>query len=494
MLKKPFSFFSQILTKSMLACIAIGSLPLSANTTRGLPSREEAWHDWAYSLSLQAATWGGPLVTMYALRHHNTFGPNAKAAPNTIWRMEGISTPELAKEAGYVTPNVNTIYGFGFLDLRQEPIILDVPDSNNLYYMVEVVDMWTNAFAYVGGKSTGYKGGKFAIVGPDWKGDLPSDIKRIDSPTPWVLIQPRVHVYRDGKLDNDGARNVLKNIKVMGLSAFQGKTPKETPKYDYLAPDPIDPDLPVSVMNYKDPLQFWEILSAAMNENPPPRDQIEALLPMFKPLGLEIGKQWSRSNVAPPILEAMKTAAEKIGNILDRVPIGTLFHGAFLPPPTIGNSQTDYFTRATVARVGLTANTPYEAIYWMYPADEDSNPLSGQNKYTMQFEREIPFYEPGFWSITMYDATNNYTVPNPIHRYMLGSDTPEIKKNNDGSFTLYIQNEYPGKDKESNWLPAPSGPFYLIARSYAPKPEVINLLSDPKSWPVPIVQQIKAND
>ena len=105
------------------------------------PIQEKVWKDWTYSLALQAATWGSPLVTMYALRYNDAVGPNAKASPNTIWRMENISTPELSEKAGYVSPNVNTIYGFGFMDLSQEPIILEAPDSNNRYYMIEIVDM-----------------------------------------------------------------------------------------------------------------------------------------------------------------------------------------------------------------------------------------------------------------------------------------------------------------------------------------------------------------
>jgi DNA sulfur modification protein DndE len=145
---------------------------------------------WTYSLAMAAANYGAPLVTMYALRDNDAVGAKAKAKPNTVWRMEDISTPELSKEAGYVTPNVNVIYGFGFLDLRQEPVIVKAPDSNGLYYMVEICDMWTNAFAYIGGKATGYKGGAFALVGPGWKGELPAGVTRIDSPTPWVLIQP----------------------------------------------------------------------------------------------------------------------------------------------------------------------------------------------------------------------------------------------------------------------------------------------------------------
>ncbi|MBS3903855.1 MAG: DUF1254 domain-containing protein [Simkania sp.] len=463
-------------------------VPLIAQET---PAQTKAVEEWTYSLALQAATWGAPLVTMYALRYNDAVGPNAKARPNTIWCMENISTPELSKEAGYVTPNVNVIYGFGFMDLRTEPIILEVPDSMGRYYMIEIVDMWTNAFSYIGGKATGYRGGKFALVGPGWKGEIPPSIQRIDCPTSWVLIQPRVHIYAKGVLDLLGAKKILNAIKPTGLASFTGKPPPISPHYNYLAPEPIHADLPVSVLKYKDPNQFWDLLMSAMNENPPPEDQINALLPMFKPLGLELYKTWDRSKLTPQVLEVMSRAAGTIGTLLDRLPLETMYQGAFIPPPTIGDFGTDYKTRAIVGRVGLTANTPEESVYWMYSLDTQGNVLTGENRYTMLFKQEIPFYTPGFWSITMYDAENNYTVPNPIHRYMLGSDSSGVKKNPDGSFTLYMQRQNPGKEMESNWLPAPSGRFHLILRAYPPKPEIIRLLTDATSWPIPVVEKLK---
>lgn len=462
-----------------LAALGLGALTTAQAEVTITPAQEKILQEWTHSLAIQAATWGAPLVTMYALRHHDAMGPHAKAPPNKIWRMEDISTPALAEEAGYVTPNVNVIYGFGFLDLREEPIILEVPDSHNLYYMVEIVDMWSNAFAYVGGKSTGYKGGKFALVGPDWQGTLPTGAQRIDCPTPWILLQPRVHAYREGKMDLAGAKKVLEQIQITSLTT--------KPVYNYPAPVPTDPSQPVSALSYKDPLQFWELLMVAMNENPPPQDQISALLPMFKPLGIELGKPWDRSKLAPQVVTVMRQAAQEIGHLLAHLPFGTLYEGAFIPPATIGNPGTDYETRAIVARVGLTANTPYEAIYWMYSLDKTGSPLTGSKKYTLTFKQEPLFYQPGFWSITMYDAENNYTVANSLDRYMLGSDTPDLKKNSDGSFTLYLQSESPGADKESNWLPTPPGPFYLTPRVYAPKPETIRILSDVSAWPIPAV-------
>jgi DNA sulfur modification protein DndE len=261
------------------------------------PAQAAALDEWTYSLALQTANWGAPLVTMYLLRYHDAVGPNAKAAPNSIWRMEDVSTPALSQQAGYVTPNVNVIYGFGFVDLTQEPVILSVPDSKGLYYVVEIVDMYTNAFAYAAGKATGYGGGDFALVGPGWSGRLPDGVKRIDCPTPWVLLQPRVHLFDNGVENLARAKSMLDAITVTGLAKFSGETPVKPPTYNYAAPQLTDPNLPVSALDFKDPLQFWELFSAAMNENPPPRDQINAVLPSFKTLGIELGKQWDRTIV-----------------------------------------------------------------------------------------------------------------------------------------------------------------------------------------------------
>jgi DNA sulfur modification protein DndE len=452
--------------------------------------KNTAEEEWSYSLALQAATWGSPLVTMYALRDRVAFGAKPKAPPNTLWRMEDISTPALAKEAGYVTPNVNVLYGFGFLDLRKEPILIATPNSHDRYYMIEIVDMWTNAFAYIGGKATGYKGGQFVLTGPGWEGTLPLGMRRIKCPTPWVLIQPRVHQYVEGKEDLAGSRKLMNEILVLPLSVFQGKHSPETTFYKYPSLQPLDPQLPVSVMQYKDPLQFWEILVLAMNENPPPRKEILGLLPLFKPLGIELGKPWNRSALSQEVLTSMRRAASQIGTMLSHLPVGTSYRGASIPPAVIGNFGVDYKTRAVIARIGLTANQPSEAMYWNYFRDQNGDILTGAKNYIMTFKEEIPFEKPGFWSITLYDAKNNYTVPNPLNRYMLGSDTLSLKKNSNGSFTIYIQKTNPGGDKESNWLPAPAGPFYLIPRSYPPKPKLLHLFTDVKAWPIPVIEVV----
>ena len=446
-----------------------------------------ALHDYAYSLALQAAVWGIAPTTFYAWRYNDAVGPKPKALPGEIWRMSDISTPKLSEEAGYVTPNVNTVYGFGFMDLGAEPTILSVPNSKGRYYMVEILDAYTNAFAYAGGVATGYDGGKFALIGPGWKGTLPAGMRRIDSPTRWVVLQPRVHIKNPQDLA--GAKQVLSEITTQPLSKYLATPPPAAVNYDYPPPQFADPKLPVSANYYKDPLQFWEILSNAINENPPPQDQITALLPMFAPLGIELGKKWDRTKVHPVVLQAMKEAAANVGmKTMVDIPPGKIHNGWVWMWPSTGNFRTDYFTRAQIVRWGLSANTLEEAVYIGALLDSENKPLMGENKYTVKLQAP-GFKEPAFWSATMYDYNNNYTIENPINRYALGSDDPLIK-NPDGTVTLYLQSTSPGADKEANWLPTPkSGRWYINLRAYAPAESTIESAFNSDVYaPAPIVQ------
>ena len=203
-----------------------------------------------------------------------------------------------------------------------------------------------------------------------------------------------------------------------------------------------------------------------------------ALLPEFRRLGIELGKPWNRNKVEPVVLASMRRAAQDIAPMLSNLPVGHMVNGWIMPPASVGDTQADYLTRAVVARVGLTANTPQEAVYCFASTDVNGRLLSGENRYTITFRNTPPYVAPGFWSVTMYDATNNYTIDNPLNRYSLGSDS-EMKFNRDGSLTLVIQKETPSGDQIYNWLPAPPGPFYLILRVTVPGEAMVESLSNP---------------
>ncbi len=446
---------------------------------------------WLAALALQAATYAAPIVAMYNLRDTTSVGRDAKAPPNQIWRILDIANPTIAEQLGYVTPNVNVIYGFGFMDLAQQPIILSAPDSGRRYYMVQICDMWTNAFAYVGGLATGYQGGTFALVGPGWKGELPGGVTRIDCPTRWIELQPRVHVRNADDLAE--ARKVLNAIAVESLAQYRGGPAPSAAAYDYATPK-VNPKVASSLMQFVDPLQFWEIFSAAMNENPPPANEIEAMLPQLKYLGVELGKPWKREDVQPQILNHMKAAAEGIGPMMmPLLPfLGNTANGWNIPPANIGMPGADYPARALVAVFGLTSNTTREAIYYTSVSDGAGKALSGANRYALTFKAKTPCIaavSPGFWSVTAYDSATGYTIANQIGRYALGGDS-ELARDADGSFTIDVQRDDPGPARRSNWLPVSSKPFYLIIRVYAPTPNVAEGLEDPTTFqgPPPILR------
>jgi DNA sulfur modification protein DndE len=288
--------------------------------------------------------------------------------------------------------------------------------------------------------------------------------------------------------DLPGAVKVMQEIKVQGLSQYLGKPAPTPPTYNYETPKLV-PKVASSQLKFQDPLQFWSILSAAMNENPPPQSQIDAVLPQFKYLGIELGKPWKRENVNPLVLAEMKLAAQEVGSMMNAVgPLaGKPSNGWDVPPYNFGATGADYLTRGINSVLGLTANTTTEAIYTLGALGSDGKVLNGNTAYTITFKEPMPYAQvipPGFWSVTMYDGVTKLTVPNPINRYFLGSAN-DMKKNADGSFTMYLQTTNPGKDKESNWLPSPKGPFYLLLRNYGPVPEAVEALKNPTAFPMP---------
>jgi len=227
------------------------------------------------------------------------------------------------------------------------------------------------------------------VVGPGWKGELPAGVKRIDSPTRWIELQPRVNVK--GEADLAGAKQVMQGITLQPLSQYLGGAAPKPLAYTYEIPR-MKPSVDTSHMQFDDPLQFWSIFSAAMNENAPPASQIEAVLPSFKYLGIELGKQWKSENVNPLILAQLKKAEQQIGPIaLGTMPLaGTLKNGWVIPPAKTGFAGADYLSRLDVAVFGLTANTTTQAIYYSGVLDGNNQPLTGGKKYTLILKHRWP--------------------------------------------------------------------------------------------------------
>ncbi len=431
----------------------------------------------AHHLGVEAYIYGYPLVLMDATKQMSTnvsqSGENA--APINQFGQKRTFPDDTFNTV--VSPNADTLYSFAFLDLSKEPMILSVPDMGNRYYLMEMLDGWTNVFASPGTRTTGNTKADFAIVGPQSDGTLPAGIQEIKSPTNMVWIIGRTQT--NGREDYAAVHAIQDKYKLTPLSSW-GKS--------YAPPDnvPIASGVdmktaPVQQVSKMDATTFFGRLNALMKDNPPVAADVDAVK-RFATIGVGRGKTFDLKDLPPSVAQELETSvrdgqAKIIAEA--RKPHGKTLNGwEFMD--NLGRYGADYLWRAVVALVGLGANLPEDAVYPRATKDVDGQPFNGANRYTIQFAKgQLPPVD-AFWSITMYNS-NQFFVKNPIQRYAIG-DRDKLNFNTDGSLTLYVQNESPGKDKESNWLPAPKDSFNLFMRLYWPKREILS-----GSWKPPAV-------
>ena len=364
--------------------------------------------------------------------------------------------------------NVDTLYSFAWLDLSKEPIILSVPDTDDRYYLLPVLDAWTNVFASPGKRTTGTKAGHFAIVGPNWKGTLPDGVKELKSPTNTAMIAGRTQA--NDPADYKAVNAIQKQYRLTPLSAF-GKPytlPKGVvdPKIDTKTP----PAEQVSKMSAD---TFFTNLATLLKSNSPPAADAPMLAKLAK-IGIVPGKDFDISKLDPATAKGLEKSVQMgIAKIQAEGKVtGKLVNGWNILPMTLGNYGTEYGVRAVIALLGLGANLPQDAVYPTAFVDSDGKTLTGKNRYVIHFDKGQMPPAKAFWSITMY-GSDSFFVDNPLNRYNLVGWMP-LKYNEDGSLDLYLQKESPGKAKESNWLPAPEGQFSPTMRIYWPEESVIS--------------------
>lgn len=421
-------------------------------------------------LAVDAYVYGYPLVLMDVTREVGTATPNVDddrlmAPVNQFAHARQFPDHTFTQ---VVSPNADTLYSVARLDLSKEPMILSVPEMGSRYYLMQLLDAWTNVFGAPGTRTSGSHKADFAIVGPDWTGKLPTGVREIKSPTNFVTIGGRTQT--NGKQDYAAVHAMQQKYKLTPLSAW-GKP--------YMAPInvPVKQGVdaktpPVEQTRKMGARSFFSRLAALLKSNPPASADAAAV-ERFKGIGLERGIAFEQRNLNPSFLEELEAgvrdAQQKITDEAKK-PHGKHLNGwEFMP--NVGRYGTDYLWRAVVALIGLGANLPEDAIYPRATADSDGQPLSGADQYFMRFAPgELPPVG-AFWSVTLYND-RQFLVENPINRYAIG-DRDKLTLDRDGALSLYIQNQSPGKDLESNWLPAPQGAFNLFMRLYWPKKEVI---------------------
>jgi len=367
-----------------------------------------------------------------------------------------------------VRPNADTLYSSLGYDVSEEPLIINVPASGDRYYLLPFLDFWSDVFTVPGTRTTGNGAQAFAIVGPNWKGQLPAGVREYRSPTGMGLLIGRTQT--NGKADYEAVRKFQNGMTAVPLSAY-GKSytpPKGTvdPKQDMSAPaDQIDK---------MEAAAFFSMFAELMKANPPHANDYP-IFDRMRRIGIEPGKSFDPAAAPKDMRDALNAgpavALLQIKEAWSKA--GLLVNGWRINVSAIGTYGADYLHRAGVAYGGYGANVIEDALYPTAFADAEGQPFNSDKRYILHFAKDQIPPVRGFWSLTMYDERQLF-APNPIDRYALG-DRDKLAFNADGSLDLYIQRESPGKDKESNWLPAPkSGHFTMNLRLYWPKVEAAN--------------------
>jgi hypothetical protein len=433
----------------------------------------------ALHLGTEAYIYGYPLVLMdvtkKVMTHVSSPTTTGRAPVNQFSHAPSFPT---AESQDVVSPNVDTLYSIAWLDLAREPLILHVPDTRGRYYLMEMLDSWTNVFAAPGKRTTGTKEANFAIAGPHWKGTLPSGVTRIQAPTNMVWIIGRTQT--NGTRDCEAVAALQKHFTLTPLSAW-GRTaaPPAKSAVEANVDDKTPPAVQVAKM---DAATYFKRLATLLKANPPAAADT-SLVRKFQSVGLVPGQDFHPGQLKPAVAKgltlAVRLAQAQIVNGLQRT--ATLENG-WRVSHQVGRYGTDYLLRASVGLVGLGANLAEDALYSSTAVDSTRRPLNAKYRYVIHFAKGQTPPVHAFWSLTLYNK-DHFFVDNSCHRYALG-DRDKLVYNADGSLDCFLQHDLPA-GKKANWLPAPQGNFELVLRLYWPKAEALQ-----GTWKPPAVKRV----
>jgi len=432
--------------------------------------------------------YGLPIVMNYAVMYEYAVDKNSSQFKAPFNHIKNEARVYTYKDTAVVTPNSDTPYSALWLDLRAEPIVLSVPAvEKSRYYSVQLCDGNTFNYGYIGQRATGPDAGDYMVAGPTWKGETPAGIKKVfRSGTQFSLAAYRTQLL--GPQDMPNVVKVQSGYKVQPLSAFSKQpAPPAAPPINF-------PKINAELIK----TGFFDYLAFALQFAPPMPEEKEIRAKLSR-LGVSAGKPFDFKSLSgeqqTALVEGVKAGEAKVAQAVAGT--GKNINGWTLGGLAGGDSaffHGDWLKRAAVAKAGIYANDPIEATYPLTRIDEAGETLDGsKHNYTLFFPAGQ--YPPvnAFWSVTMYDGKTQLLIKNPINRYLINSPMlPNLKKNDDGSLTLYIQKNSPGKDKESNWLPAPNDLIYLVMRLYWPKKEPPSILpAGEGTWKPPGIVKVK---
>ena len=434
----------------------------------------------ARAIAKDAYIYGYPLVDNYRIQYAyyvDKNNPEFMAPWNHIKNIHRVFTPA---DKAVQTPNSDTPYSWAGLDLRAEPIVISVPAvEKQRYYSVEIWDAYTYIIGYAGSRTTGNDAGTFMVVGPGWQGETPEGLTKVYvSDTDFGVVVFRTQLFNPADISN--VEKIQAQYKMQPLSAFLGTAPPPAaPEVDFIKPLTKDEE--------KTSLEFFNIMNFVLSYSPAVPSEA-ALRERFARIGIGGGMTFDSTTFSPD----MKTAIEQgRADAWEAFAAGVkeVEEGKITSGDVFGSREglKDNYLNRWLGTIGIYGNSKSEAMYPIYWTDSKGQKLEGTNRYTLHFAQgEYPPVN-AFWSLTMYGLPQSLLVANPLNRYLINSPMlPELKKDADGGLTLYIQNESPGKELESNWLPAPKGPFSMYLRMYWPKQAALD-----GSWKAPKVVMAK---
>ena len=410
----------------------------------------------------EAFIYGYPIVDNHNIIHQYVLDKHSKEykAPfNQVGHNRGVATP---KDTAIVSMNVDTPYSFAWLDLRAEPVVLTIPPfEKDRYVAVELIDLYTYIVGYISPRTNGNAGGDFLVAGPGWKGSPPKGIKAVfHSSTQFLLALYRTQLFNP---DDIGNVNALQDqYRVQTLSAYLGSTPPP-PAPSFVQVKPMD------VRRESESLQFFTILNAMLAYMPLLKEEA-GLRSRFVKIGIVPGSPFevTDADTRTALVEGMRQGLRAMYARAQTVKSSAELFGSR------DQLKDDYISRAVGALLGIYGNAAEEYLGVGYQGDADGNPFNGNHKYQIKFKADALPPVEAFWSITAYNASK-FLIDNPINRYVINSPMlPSLKKDADGGFTLYLQPDSPGGDREPNWLPVSRDAFNLAFRTYQPGQAIID--------------------
>jgi hypothetical protein len=456
-------------SSALVAASALGSTTeINVARAQAEPSQSPVTEEQAHAIGIDAYLYFYSLITMDVTRKQSTnIEPGKEIARGPMNMFVNVPAYPPADVKLVVRPNFDTLYSPAWLDLTKEPMVVSAPDTNGRYYLLPMLDMWTDVFASPGWRTTGTQAANFLVTPPGWTGTVPAGITRIRAPTPYVWVIGRTKT--DGPSDYDAVHKIQAGYKIVPLSQWDKPPQSVKAKIDSTVDMKTPPKIQVDTM----PAGKFFAYASELLKLHPPHITDQPIIAQLRRIGFEPGKSFDLDKAEPSVRKALESAPSEAQQLMvSTVPtIARVVNGWSMNTNTMGVYGNWYLKRAIVAQLGLGANLPEDAIYPLNLVDEAGRPLDGANKYTLHFDKGAVPPTNAFWSVTLYDG-EGFQVANPLNRFAVSSWMP-FTYNADGSLDLHFQNESPGAEKEANWLPAPKGAFNLTMRLYAPKSEAL---------------------